>query len=280
MQRLFIVAMGLVIFLVITYGGFRFLRWWPYQGRRWLILLFVVILALPMSYAGYRVIRWWRYSGGDITSLIGEGESPSNTLIAQWLSNPTHRAASITRPEDVCPDAPFILPSIGYIGLLWRDSAPPYTPSRRHTGLDIFGDGAVGTVPIVAVYDGWLTRQSEWKSTLIIRHRDPLQSGRTIWSYYTHMADVTGTQTYISDAFPPGISERFVKQGTRLGYQGLYAGSGPAIAMHVHLSLVRDDGTGKFLNEAVLENTIDPSPYFELALNIDQKPSRPIRCHR
>ncbi|MEZ4516970.1 MAG: hypothetical protein R3C44_09080 [Chloroflexota bacterium] len=52
---------------------------------------------------------------------------------------------------------------------------------------------------------------------------DPLQPGRQIWLYYAHMADREGN-SFIVDAFPPGISEVYVEQGTLLGYTGDYNG--------------------------------------------------------
>ena len=162
--------------------------------------------------------------------------------------------------------------------MLWADPARPYSPIRPHPGVDIFGDGEPGTVPNYAVYDGYLTRSANWKSAVTIRHEDPLQSGRTIWTYYTHMANESGTQSYIVDEFPPGTSEKFVEQGTLLGYQGTYSGAGAPIAMHLHFSIVPSDSNGMFLNEAVFSNTLDPSPYFGLPLNIGDAPDRPIRC--
>ena len=45
-------------------------------------------------------------------------------------------------------------------------------------------------VPVYSASDGFLTRQADWKSSLIIRvPDDPLQPGRQIWIYYTHIAD-------------------------------------------------------------------------------------------
>src|SRR5690606_10798710 len=116
--------------------------------------------------------------------------------------------------------------------------------------------------PVVAAYAGYLTRLPDWKSTVIIRiPDDPLQPGRQIWTYYTHMADAHGND-YISPEFPPGTTERFVEAGTLLGYQGNYSGN-PAdpVGMHLHFSVVRDDGRGRFMNELLIENTLDPSPY-------------------
>jgi peptidoglycan LD-endopeptidase LytH len=211
------------------------------------------------------------------TSLIAP-DSDSNDWLQQWFNEPVVRDQLTTENQQPCPDAPFILPSAGFIGLLYADPARPYNGWRRHTGIDVFGDGPPGEVPIVAVYDGYLTRLDDWQSTVIIRHDDPLQPGRTIWTYYTHMASEDGTRSYVADAFPPGTDSVFVTQGTVLGYQGLYNGSGPPIGLHVHMSIVESNADGTFKNEAILSNTLDPSPYFGLPLNINQTPDRPIRC--
>jgi hypothetical protein len=95
----------------------------------------------------------------------------------------------------------------------------------RHTivcgdtrGLDIFGGGESGTVAVYAVYDGFLSRLDDWRSTVVIRHNDPLEEGRTIWTYYTHMASEDGT-SYIDDAFPMETYNKPITQGTLLGWQ-------------------------------------------------------------
>lgn len=202
--------------------------------------------------------------------------SDSNDYIHEWLTNPESRDGLNT--ESACEDAPFILPTTGLIGLLYRDVARPYSGLSRHTGIDVFGDGEPGSVPIVAAYDGYLTRLDDWKSTVIIRHDDPLNPGEVIWTYYTHMASLNGETSYIVDDFPPGTTDEFVAQGTLLGYQGEYNGASFGIAMHLHFSIVKTDSDGSFKNEAVLNNTIDPSPYFGLPLNMDDDAPRPIRC--
>lgn len=231
----------------------------------------ISLLVLAGALAGIVVLLMYRYYQGD-------SESSSNEYIYRWLTDPSSRPALNTPGGAACPGAPFILPSSGFIGLLWSDPAAPYSAARRHTGIDIFGDGEPGTVPIYAVYDGWLTRREDWKSTVIIRHDDPLQPGRTIWTYYTHIASRDGTISFVSADFPPGTYAQPVKQGMLLGYQGEYAGTGAPIAMHVHLSIVLSDSSGAFLNETSLENTLDPSPYLGLPLNMADNPARPIRC--
>jgi murein DD-endopeptidase MepM/ murein hydrolase activator NlpD len=178
-----------------------------------------------------------------------------------------------------CPGAPFILPSDGLIGLLWNDPAGPYTILNTHTGLDIFGDGGPGSVPVYAAYDGYLSRLAGWRSSVIIRHDDPLLPGRIIWTYYTHMASRDGAQSFIVPDFPAGTAGVWVTQGTLLGYQGEYAGSSPApIGLHLHFSIVLSDDDGAFLNEARLSSTLDPSPYLGMPLNIADWPQRPITC--
>jgi murein DD-endopeptidase MepM/ murein hydrolase activator NlpD len=72
----------------------------------------------------------------------------------------------------------------------------------------------------------------------------------------------------IDPTFPPGTNEKFVEAGTLLGYQGNYSGTpGNPTGVHLHFSIVRDDGEGQFLNETIFRNTLDPSPYFSLPLN-------------
>ena len=204
--------------------------------------------------------------------------SDSNDYIGRWFNDRSSRAGLMTFNDETCNNAPFLLPSPGFIGLLWKDAAAPYNALRRHPGIDIFGDGQPGEVPVIAAYDGYLSRLDGWLSTVIIRHDDPLQPGRTIWTYYTHMADRDGSQSFVVDDFPQGTHEVFVQQGTLLGYQGEYNGAGVPVGLHVHMSIVTTGADGSFKNESVFSNTLDPSPYFGLPLNIDQKPERPLRC--
>ena len=161
--------------------------------------------------------------------------------------------------------APFVMPTTGWIGIVYGDSI---LGTQNHSGLDIFGLEGNGVTPVYATYDGYLTRLPEWTSAVIIRHpQDPLVPSRQIWSYYTHMAD-EGGNSYIIDQIPPGTYELPVKQGTLLGYQGDFNGqSWRSIDTHLHFSIVLDDGTGKFMNETDMTNTLDPSPYLGMRLN-------------
>jgi peptidoglycan LD-endopeptidase LytH len=188
--------------------------------------------------------------------------------VRSWITNGLSAPAAIIHAGERCGDAPFIYPTNGLIGFIWGDS---FRPGQRHQGLDIFGGTDVGLTPVVAAYDGYLTRLPEWKSAVIQRvPSDPLQPGRQIWLYYAHMADRNGN-SYISTDFPPGTTEVFVPAGTLLGYQGNYSGDpNNPVGVHLHFSIVRDDGNGKFLNELKIANTLDPSPYFNMLLNANE----------
>jgi hypothetical protein len=64
-----------------------------------------------------------------------------------------------------------------------------------------------------------------------------------------------------------------------LGYQGDYSGDpNNPVGVHLHFSIVLDDGQGSFRNELKIENTLDPSPYLGLALNSDQNASQVVVC--
>ena len=204
-------------------------------------------------------------AGATLFFFLSGRTSPRSARVMQWIRNPAAHSEWSVLADERCGAAPFVMPTNGFIGFLWDDS---FRPGHRHTGLDIFGGSDPGMTPVVAAYDGYLTRLSDWKSTVIIRiSDDPLQPGRQIWTYYTHMADAQGNSS-IDPAFPPGVTEKFIAAGTLLGTQGNYSGTaGNPTGVHLHFSIVKDDGQGKFLNELELYNTIDPSPYFNLTLN-------------
>lgn len=196
----------------------------------------------------------WRTRGGGLGVWAG--------------GDPATRAALITTQRDACPGAPFVLPADGYIGLIYADPNGPYSAAAPHQGIDIFSNTEPGVTPVYAAYDGYVTREPQWVSTLIQRvPEDPLQPQRQIWLYYTHMADEQGND-FIIDAFPPGTSEFWVEQGTLLGYTGDYNGGALRdVWVHLHFSIVQDDGRGHYTNELEFGNTLDPSPYLGLGVN-------------
>ena len=198
--------------------------------------------------------------------LLGRAYLGGRTrMVINYLRNPEKHPEYEVEALTQCSDAPFLMPSKGFIGYLWDDSFKLFT---RHQGIDIFGGTEAGKTPVYAPYDGFLTREEGWRSSLIIRiPQDPLDPARQIWLYMTHLADADGN-SFIETTFPPGTREKLVYKGDLLGYQGDYSGN-PArpVGVHLHFSIVSDDGTGHYLNELDIINTLDPSPYFGFELN-------------
>jgi hypothetical protein len=199
------------------------------------------------------------------------------TQVINWLNKPASRPELMMTAGTRCGDAPFVFPTDGLIGFIWDDS---FRIGHRHSGIDIFGGTEVGVTPVKAAYPGYLTRKSDWKSSVIVRvPDDPLQSGRQIWVYYTHMANPQGA-SFISEKFPAGVSEAYVDAGTLLGYQGNYSGDpNSPVGVHLHLSIVKDNGFGNFTNELDINNTYDPSPYLGLPLNANENADTIPVCH-
>jgi len=189
-------------------------------------------------------------------------------LFRAWRNDPSAHPEWKLTAGSRCGEAPFIFPTDGMVGFLWDDS---FRPGHRHQGLDIFGAEGVGVTPVVVAYPGYLTRLPDWKSSVIIRiPSDPLKPSRQIWTYYTHMATNDG-QSYISDEFPPGTYDKLVEAGTFLGHQGNYSGDpNNPTGIHLHFSIVKDDGQGGFRNELEINNTYDPSPYLGLRVNANE----------
>jgi hypothetical protein len=187
--------------------------------------------------------------------------------VNRWMARPADYASLMIPAGTRCGSAPFIFPTDGVAGYIWGDA---FGPSHRHQGVDIFTDTDPGVTPVIAAYDGYITRKSYWKGALIQRlPSDPLNPGRQIWVYYTHLADAYGN-SFIAAGFPAGASEVFVKAGTLLGYAGNYSGNPERpVGVHLHISVVKDEN-GTFLNELDINNTYDPSPYFGLALNASE----------
>ncbi len=229
-----------------------------------LLIAFLVISVAIILAALYFIYPWLRTRGARLV------------IWRDWFANTQAHPEWNIQAGTRCGDAPFVMPTDGFVGFLWGDS---FRVGHTHSGIDIFGGQAPGETPIVAAYSGYLTRLPDWKSTVIIRiPSDPLHPGRQIWTYYTHMADVEGN-SFIVDDFPAGTSEVYVEAGTLLGYQGNFAGNAlTPTGIHLHLSIVLDDGEGHFRNETKIANTLDPSPYLGLRLNAAENPDEVVVC--
>ncbi len=235
----------------------------PRPKCRWSWIVLVIVVILPI--AGFLVVRYYPRAA-----------SPRWYQYRAYLQNPSALEEFILRPGQDCDGAPFAFPTTGVIFGLWNQS---YRPGHIHAGLDIFSGTEPGITPVYAAYPGYLIRKSDWVSTVIIRiPNDPLQPGRQIWTYYTHMADAQGN-SFVSSEFPPGTSEVFVEAGTFLGYMGNYSGdTNNPTGLHLHFSVVKDDGDGNFLNELEIENTYDPTPYFKMPVNHRDNPDEFPAC--
>ena len=223
--------------------------------RYWILAFFLFLLLLG---AGL-LFRYWRPAA--TTQLL---------RLRAWFADPAAHADWAVHGGERCRDALMLIPTDGYIGFGWDDS---FRPGHRHSGLDIFSPhGAVNVTPVVAAYDGYLTRETDWKSTVILRHPDfpavptlGIAAGEQIWSYYTHMASRDGRQSFVAATFPPGTREIFVKAGTLLGYQGNWSGSRwQFTGLHLHFSVVKSNQVGSYMNETVIENTYDPIAFLGL----------------
>lgn len=233
--------------------------------NKWLKLLLSAVLVVVLVGA-YIFLRRPQF--------LGNGGRDAQVM--RWIRSGGDFPAWAVQANSRCADAPFQMPTRGFIGYLWGDS---FRPGHQHQGIDIFGIPSVGVTPVYAAYDGYLSRASDWKSTLVIRiPRDPLQPNRQIWTYYTHLADENGN-SLIDPAFPPGTNEVFVQAGTLLGTQGNFSGTpGKPVGVHLHFSIVLDDGQGRLRNELEIKNTLDPSPYFNLPLNAGSNPGEIPLC--
>jgi peptidoglycan LD-endopeptidase LytH len=227
----------------------------------WIVLL---VLIVAVGAAGYLIYERYFSPDGRTRKVIDFIRAPEK--YPDWITPALSR----------CGDAPFFLPTTGLIGFIWGDS---FRPGHQHQGIDIFGGTVFGQTPVFAAYPGYLTRQADWKSSVIVRvPSDPLRPGEQIWLYYTHLADPAGN-SLIDAAFPPGTSEVFIPAGTLLGTQGNYSGTpGRPTGVHLHFSIVKDDGQGGYLNELDIRNTLDPSAYFGLPMNAKDNPEEIPGC--
>ena len=186
-------------------------------------------------------------------------------MVIDFIRNPEKHSDWVIPANTHCQNAPFSFPTDGFIGFLWRDS---FKFLVAHQGLDIFSGEEAGETRVFAAYPGFLSREVGWKSTVIIRvPQDPLQPDRQIWLYMTHLADAEGN-SLIDPKFPEGSLEVPVSQGDLIGRMGNFSGNPVSpTGVHLHFSIVKDDGEGHYLNELKIANTFDPSLYFGMQLD-------------
>ena len=220
------------------------------MAKRFLPISILIIAVVTALATGYYMFR----------TNVGRADK-----FFQWMKNPASRPSWKLLAGTQCGSAPFLFPTDGFVGFLWGDS---FGLRHTHQGIDIFAGTDINITKVISAYPGYLTRLPDWKSSVIVRvPSDPLNPGQQIWLYYTHMADQYGN-SFIAEEFPAGTSEKYIEAGILLGYQGNFsADPNNPVGVHLHFSIVEDDGTGQFKNELDIKNTYDPSPYLGLPLN-------------
>ena len=178
----------------------------------------------------------------------------------QWMRNPASHADWKLLAGSQCNSAPFLFPTDGFFGFLWGDS---FGLRHTHQGIDIFAGTDINITQVISAYPGYLTRLPDWKSSVIVRvPSDPLNPGTQIWLYYTHMADQYGN-SFISEEFPAGTSEKYIEAGIFLAKQGNdSADRNKPVGIHLHFSIFEDDGAERLKAELASHNTYTQSPQF------------------
>lgn len=170
-----------------------------------------------------------------------------------------------------CPGAAWQLPNDAATGVLWNQN-----------GLNFYGWGQEGKVPVYAATDGLLTRNQDWFDTVAILSDDPLNPGRQVWTIYSNMGGSDGFTSFVAEDFPPGVTNVPVRKGQIVGYQGTWNGRpGWATWLHVLFAVLRAD-SADFPAEVTPEMVLDPRPYLgiELPSQLELKVRTPIVCKK
>jgi hypothetical protein len=98
---------------------------------------------------------------------------------------------------------------------------------------------------------------------------------------YRMVRPATGHSVRVMDWIrnPSAHPDWAVRAGTILGYQGNYSGDpNNPVGVHLYFSIVLSDEWADFLSELKIKNTLDPSPYFGMALNAGDDPDQIPVC--
>ncbi len=174
-----------------------------------------------------------------------------------------------TETLEACPGVTWRLPNDSATGVLWNMN-----------GLNFYGWGQEGKVPVYAAADGLLTRQEEWFDTVVVLSDDPLNPGQQVWTIYSNMGGSDGFTSFVAEDFPPGATNVPVKAGQIVGYQGTWNGRpGWATWLHVLFVVVRAD-SADFPAEVTQEMVLDPRPYLgiDLPSQLELKVRTPVVC--
>ena len=204
------------------------------------------------------------------TAEMLEAITQSYILVDIVAENKIYKAAdrAVTTTVDACPGADWRLPSDGSLGI-----------QLVNDGIDFFGNAKEASTPVYAMADGILTRRPEWVDAVAILHEDPLRPGEKIWAFYGGMAAANGADSFVSEDFPPGMTDIPVKSGQLLGYQGTWSGT-PQWPKWVHVFIALVDAHGKSSQPKNITSAdlLDPAPYLGLIVESGKNYPQPLKC--
>jgi hypothetical protein len=173
----------------------------------------------------------------------------------------------VTTEIQSCSAAVWKFPSSVRLGIQLRDN-----------GIDFFGQGNEGKIPVYAVADGLLTRLLDRSDAVAIQQEDPLRPGRKIWALYDGMASADGRTSYISEEFLTATSLP-VKAGHLIGYQGKWSGT-PNWPMWIHVHFTVVDIGDQLPGMVTSMSFLDPAAYLGLALDASNQNVQSMRCNQ
>ena len=204
------------------------------------------------------------------TAEMLEAITQSYTLVDRVAENKIYKAAerAVTTTVDACPGSAWRLPGDGSLGI-----------QLVNDGIDFFGNAKEANSPVYAVADGILTRRPEWVDAVAILHEDPLRPGEKVWAFYGGMASASGTDSFVAEDFPAGITDIPVKSGQLLGYQGTWSGT-PQWPQWVHVFIALVDAHGKSSQPQNITSAdlLDPAPYLGLIVESGKDYPQPLKC--
>jgi len=201
-----------------------------------------------------------------------EAINRSYRLVDVVADNKVYKAFEQAAPKsiDACPSGEWRLPSDGLFGIQWMKS-----------GIDFFGRGNAGKIPVYAVADGLLTRQTDWVDSVAILHNDPLHPAKKVWSYYGGMAAPNGTDSYVVGDFPAGTTNVPVQSGQIIGYQGSWSGNPPWPKwVHMFFAVIDSSEQNTFPEIVTPEITLDPVPYLGLTVETGNENPQLLKCEQ
>ena len=189
----------------------------------------------------------------EMLAAVGRSYVATDNLADTRVYRPIETVAPVS--TQACPGASWRLPVSGVLDV-----------QRDELGLNFYGQGNEGAVPVYAVADGRLTRWPDWLDAVAIQHDDARQPGNKVWSYYSNMMNGNGTDSYVAPEFPQGTVSMPVRAGQLLGYQGRWSGrpNWPGW-MRVHLAVIKATDQETFPSPLTPDSILDPLPYLGLS---------------